>query len=124
MATPKQEKLIRLLIENHGKLGERKTLGEIMIEAGYSPESAKNPNDFINVPTVQEGLAEFIKALDDKRKLAITKLTEKKLEDANADALVRIMNGLTKDHQLLSGNATETSALTIKVINYGDNPAI
>jgi len=107
MATPKQEKLIKLLIENYGKQGETKSLGKLMVEAGYSPESAKNPNIILSSETVKEGIEDFTKQLVDKRRRAITHLTDDKLEKSHARDLSSIVDTFTKNIQLLSGESTE-----------------
>lgn len=122
MATPKQEKLIKLLIENYGKKGETKTLGQILVDAGYSEESAKNPHLLIGSSVVQEGIEDFIKTLTDKRGLAITKISEEKLEKSSARDLASIVDTLTKNHQLLTGGDTErgTQPLLVKIIGQDD----
>lgn len=105
--TIRQTKLIKLLMENYGKKGETKPLGEIMIEAGYSEESAKNPKLFLDSPVIKEGIDDFVKMLDDKRRLAITHITKKKLEKSSARDNAYIADVFTKNHQLLTGKATE-----------------
>ncbi len=113
MATPKQEKLIKLLIENYGKQGETKSLGSLMIEAGYSPESAKNPNIIIGSETIKEGIEDFTKQLVDKRRRAITHLTEDKLEKSDARSLSSIVDVFTKNIQLLGGLPTEINKIDL-----------
>ena len=115
MGTPKQEKLIKLLMVNYGKAGETKSLGNLMIEAGYSKKSAKNPKLFLESPIIKEGIEDFIKTLDDKRRLALTKITAKKLEKSNAYQLALITDVLTKNHQLLTGGDTEKSKTVIEI---------
>lgn len=107
MATPKQQKLIKLLIENYGKVGETKSMGELMVLAGYSEQSAKNPHLILDSEVIQDGIEDFVKMLDDKRRMALTKINEKKLESSNAYHLALIADVLSKNHQLLSGKATE-----------------
>jgi len=113
MPTPKQEKLIKLLMDNYGKQGETKSLGELMIEAGYTKESAKNPKLILDSPVIQEGVEDFVKTLKDKRRLAITKLTEDKLEKSSARDLSNITDVFTKNIQLLSGEDTDRSEMKI-----------
>lgn len=114
MATPKQEKLIKLLMENYGAKKNTKPLGELMLEAGYSEASAKNPKLIIESEEIQNGISEFVSMLDDKRRMAIVKLTDDKLEKSSAKDLASIVDVLTKNHQLLTGG--ETDNLGVKTI--------
>ena len=115
MATPKQEKFIKLLSENLGKSGDTKTLGEIMLEAGYSESMARSPSQVMASEAVQEGISEFVKMLDDKRRLALTKITEAKLEKTNAYQLALVTDLLNKNHELLTGGNTEKKEININV---------
>lgn len=117
MATPKQEKLIKLLMENYGKKGKTKSLGKLLVEAGYSEESAKNPKLIIESEVIQEGIQDFVSSMTDKRRLALTKMTEDKLDKAPARELAYITDLLTKNIQLLNGGATERQGLTIQFDN-------
>ena len=107
MATPKQEKLIKLLMDNYAKQGETKTLSKLMIEAGYSKQSAKNPKLILDSEVVKDGINNFISMLDDKRRMAVTKITSKKLNEVNAYQLSLIADVFTKNIQLLNGKETE-----------------
>lgn len=112
-ATPKQTKLIKLLIENYGIKGKTKPLGALMIEAGYSKESAKNPHLIIDSEAVQSHLTDYLKLLDDKRRMAINSITKTKLAKASARDGAYVTDTLTKTHQLLSGGATERPEFTL-----------
>lgn len=117
MATPKQEKLIKLLIENYGTQGETKSLGKLMIEAGYSEESAKNPNLILSSETIKEGIEDFRKQLVDKRRRAITHLTDDKLEKSDARSLSSIIDTFTKNIQLLGGQPTEINRIDLSSLS-------
>lgn len=118
MPTPKQEKVIKLLVENGGKLGKTKSKGEILLEAGYSEAIAKNPHKVIESETIQEGLEDFVKMLDDKRRLAITHINQTKLEKSSARDLAYIADTFTKNHQLLTGKETERGEIKVSGFNY------
>jgi phosphoserine phosphatase len=105
--TPKQEKLLKLIMENYGKPGETKSLGSLMIEAGYSEESSKNPKLILQSEYLKDKLDDWAKMLDDKRRMAITQITEEKLVKSSARDLAQIVTTLNKDFQLVSGGATE-----------------
>ncbi len=115
MPTPKQEKLIRLLVENLGKKESTESLGELILQAGYSEAMAKNPYQILESETIQEGLEEFRGMLDDKRRMAITHITKKKLEKSSAKDLATIVDVFTKNHQLLGGKETDKQGLSITI---------
>lgn len=125
MATPKQEKFIKLVLENLGVSGSTRSLGELMREAGYSESMCKNPQMVFESETVQDGIKDFVNQLDDKRKRAITHITESKLEKSTAKDLASIVDILTKDHQLLTGGDTERSKTIVMdsslIGRYGSN---
>ncbi len=114
MATPKQEKLVKLLIENYGAQGTTKSLAELMIEAGYSPESAKNPKLIIEGEGVQEGIKDTVKSLEKLRENAIIELQARDLSEEPMRDVVKAVDTYTKNHQLLSGGATENNDINIK----------
>lgn len=104
--TPKQTKLISLLIDNYGRKGKAKTLGELIIQAGYSPQSAHNPQIVIT-EEMKETLQPLIKKMETVRTNALDKITEDKLEQGSARDNAYIADILTKNIQLLNGGATE-----------------
>ena len=67
----------------------------------------KNPYLIFDSEVVAEAMDDFTKMLDDKRRMAITKITEDKLDKVSPRDLAYIGDVLTKNHQLLSGGATE-----------------
>lgn len=126
MATPKQQKLIKILSENIGKKDSSKTLGQMLREAGYSDIQSLNPKKILETKAVKEGVSDFVKMLDDKRRMAVTHITEDKLEKASARDNAYITDILTKNHQLLTGEETERQGVSINVIDSydGDNDTI
>lgn len=125
MLTPKQQKLIEMIVENSGKRGKTKSLGSMMIEAGYSEETAKNPKQILN-EEMKEELAPILLRMDEVRSRALANITDKKLEEANARDNAYIADLLTKNIQLLGGKPTESTEVKITGINYiipnGNNP--
>lgn len=107
MPTPKQQKLIKLLLENLGKKGKTKTLGELVLEAGYEKSMSVNPYQILESKTVKEQLSDFQKQLQDKRRRALTHITDKKLQISPARDLAYITDTLNKIDQLLSGKPTD-----------------
>lgn len=114
MVTPKQQKLIKLVLENLGNPKNTKTLGELILAAGYSEATAKNPKLIFKSPEIKEGLSDFVSSLEDKRKQAITYITPQKLAKAQARDLAYLTDIFTKNIQLLNGGKTSNDELKIK----------
>lgn len=112
--TPKQKKLIKLIVENLGRPHKTKSFGQLMLEAGYSKAQSKNPFQILRSETIKIGISDFTKTLDDKRKMAITHLTGKKLKKAPAREVAYVIDILTKNFQLLSGGGTGREEIVVK----------
>ncbi len=121
MATPKQEKLVTLLLENYGRPDTR-PLGELLLEAGYSENSAKNPKLIIEGKEVQEALSLVADDLDHLRQRAINELKARDIEKEPYRDVIKAVDILTKNHQLLTGGETERNLtpLTVRIIRDGD----
>ena len=76
--TPKQQKLIKLLIENYGNKKATKTLGELIIEAGYSESSSKNPQ-LVITEEMREELNPIIDKMQKIRTKALDSITDSAL---------------------------------------------
>jgi hypothetical protein len=107
MATPKQNKLIKLIRENMGNVKSTKTLGELLLNAGYTKATAKNAYEIFGSPAIKEVVDDFIDNMKDKRRMAITQLTKGKLKIAPAREVAYVVDLLTKNIQLLSGKPTD-----------------
>jgi len=112
MLLPKQQKLIEIIVENSGKKGFTKSLGEMIIEAGYSEETAKNPKQIITEEMKAE-LNPIIEKMEEVRKKAINNITDKKLKDSSARDNTYIADVLTKNIQLLTGGKTENVGVEV-----------
>ena len=115
MPTPKQTKLIKLLRENMGDTNSTFTMGELMLKAGYTKATAKNAYLIFDSKAIKEVTADIAKMLDDKRKMAITHMTEKKFKDAPLRELTYAVDTFTKNIQLVSGKATDNIGLVIQI---------
>jgi hypothetical protein len=115
MPTPKQEKLIKLIIDNYGIKGSSKTMGEMLKEAGYSEGTVVNPKLIFESDAVQEGISDFVDKLKDKREKALKYLTDSKLDDSDAKDLSDIIDKFTKNIQLLTGGDTEKHNINIGI---------
>ncbi len=114
--TPRQIKLLKLIRENLGNMESTKTMGELLLEAGYTKATAKNAYLIIDTEVMRKEISSFVDRLDDKRKMAITHLTEKKLNKANAREVAYVIDVLTKNYQLLTGGKTENVGLSLSDI--------
>ena len=107
MLNPRQQAFVTILKRETARKGERLSLKKMLLEAGYSEAVANNPQNVFASEEVQEEINDFVGMLDDKRRMALTHITEDKIEKTNAEGLARITDLLTKNHQLLSGGKTE-----------------
>ncbi len=127
MLTPKQQKLIEIVIDNYGSKGKTKTLGEMIREAGYSESTAINPK-IIFTEEMQDRIKPIVEKMERVRTKAIDKITDEKLELASARDNAYVADLLTKNIQLLTGGETE-NVKTVLIMpqelitkNTGANP--
>lgn len=111
MLTPKQQKLIQLLIDNYGKKDGTKSLGKLIIEAGYSEKSAVNPSIVIT-EEMKQYIQPVIQKMEAIRTNALDKITDEKLKEGSARDNAYVADILTKNIQLLNGGATERITIT------------
>lgn len=116
--TLKQIKLARLIKENSGKKGGTKSMGKLMLEAGYTKASAKTPSLITQSPVIAEVLDDVISVMKDKRRMALTHMTEKKFKKTGVLSLAYVADLLTKNAQLLEGKATANVAHAMR--KYSD----
>lgn len=114
--TEKQKKLLKIIFANIGAKGTTRTMKEMIREAGYKESMASNPQQVLQSEFLRTKVDSFVKQLDDKRRMAITYLTEKKLDESKGRDVAQIIDILTKNHQLLSGGATER----VNLYNWGE----
>lgn len=110
--TPKQTKLLELIIENYGKKGSTKPLGELIKLAGYSEASSINPK-LIITEEMKTAIQPIIDKMETVRTKAIDKITDEKLSESSARDNVYIADVLTKNIQLLNGGVTERVAIDL-----------
>ena len=110
MVTNLQRKLIKLILEHIGKTGDRTSLGEMLLKAGYSKSVAKNPFLIFNSPAIKKELNPLIIKLIRHRD-KILKRMEQTLSKAKYRDAVDGLDKVTKNVELLSGRATERHAV-------------
>ena len=114
--TLKQQKLIALLKQELANKKFSKTFGQLMIEAGYSPNTAEKPSEkALNSPAVQDALKEFVDMLDEKARLAFGMIDKEIIKDSSGRDRAYIGDIMVKNKQLLSGNATERQSINIEI---------
>jgi hypothetical protein len=109
--TPKQEAFVNGWVENSFKVGEKKTMGEIALDAGYARGQAVNPNRILKCKAVKEKLSTYVKEVERVRNTAIKQMTKDKLIKSDPAKLAYITDIMTKQHQLLSGEPTERTEI-------------
>jgi hypothetical protein len=123
MGTPKQEKLIKLILDNMGTLGSTKTMGELLKEAGYSESIQKNPYLILQSDAVKEGINEVAEQIESLRSKALTELQARDLSGEQYRDVIKAVDVLTKNHQLLTGGETERTQpqpLVVKILRDGN----
>ncbi len=123
LPTPNQHRLIELLIENYGKKATgRRSFKSILLEAGYSPATAKQPSIIIGAPIVQKAIQDHAELMRGKREKFIHSLTDKKIAKATIGDAVYAIDALTRNERLLSGKST--SNIAGYIVNDEDRKAL
>lgn len=114
--TLKQQKLVSLLKNELSKQNGAKSMAEIMISAGYSPQTARKPSEkVLDAPAVKEATADFVDMLDKKARMAFGLINAQKLQKATPRDVAYVGDIMVKNKQLLSGNATERQGIQIEI---------
>jgi hypothetical protein len=114
-ATPKQQKLVRVIRENAGR-SKPQPMGKLLLEAGYSRGSAKNPQDILKAAPVQLALQKELDTLEMVSRAHLSQLmSKKKLSGASARTNAYVYDVMTKNRQLLSGKATSNVGIRIEL---------
>ena len=100
MATIRQKKAVDRIVENHG------VIGRSMVEAGYKPNTAKNPKNLTESEAFKTELKPLLDRLTEDRDRAI-RMMKGKISKAKYRDLTDATDKLTKNIQLLSGGSTE-----------------
>lgn len=107
--TDKQRKLVKLLSENIG-LAKPKTMLEMMLEAGYTEETAHQQSGILR--GVREELDPIVAKLEAHRLKVIERMA-KKIDAATYRDLTDALDKTTKNIQLLSGGKTANDQVHI-----------
>lgn len=104
--TAKKMKLVKGLVENLSKQGKARALKYVVMDAGYSENTAKQPSSVIT-PDVMAKVNPIIAKMESIRNRALDAITDDKLKVSTARDNTYVADILTKNSQLLQGNATE-----------------
>jgi hypothetical protein len=109
--TPKQQAITKLISENICKVGERKSLGEMALEAGYSESMSKTPAKILSSKQIEPIIEEQLRKVDQVRDNALDEISPKKLKKTPALQLAYISGEMLKERQILTGGITERIGL-------------
>lgn len=109
--THRQVKVVEKTIET---LNNNKPLNKakILENVGYSKNITKTPSQVYNTQYVKNELSKVINKLKENRDEAIGMLS-KKIKKAQYNHIITGVDVLTKNIELLSGNATEREAMVL-----------
>jgi hypothetical protein len=106
--TPQQKRAIELFKQNMLTNGTR-SYEEILIQAGYSKESARQQSNVM--AGIKPHLAEFIDEMKEHRDVVIERM-KTQVNSADYSSLVRAVDVLSRNIQLLGGKPTHNVLLT------------
>ena len=91
--------------------GKRIKFGEIIKRNGYSDITATVPTQVTNTKSYKRVMLPIVKQLENERQRVMSAMREKDLDEVQYDKLADVLDKITKNHQLLSGGATENIAI-------------
>ena len=112
MPTEKQNRVISKTLENM-RNKKPKSKGKILDESGYSKNVSKAPSIVYDSKAVKDGVKGIIKQLEQERQRAIDNL-KGKINKAGYNHIITGIDVLTKNIQLLSGEATEKKEIVLE----------
>lgn len=98
--------------------GIQTSKAKIIRKAGYKESLALAPQRVYDRPPVKKALSDFISSLEEKRQMAVDAITNAKLQKGNARDAAYVADVMTKNHQLLTGGATERHSLEMDDSSY------
>jgi hypothetical protein len=121
MASENAKRAATKVVESLGK-GKKVNMGKILREVGYSDNTSDNPQEVTGTKSYQSVVMPFLEKLEAERNRILMEISTKDLDNERHTDLVRSLDTLTKNVQLLSGKETERAGVNINVISYGDSP--
>ena len=121
MASDNAKRAATKVVESLGT-GKKVNMGKILREVGYSDNTSDNPQEVTGTKSYQSVVMPFLEKLEAERNRILMEISTKDLDNERHTDLVRSLDTLTKNVQLLSGKETERAGVNINVISYGDSP--
>jgi len=121
MASENAKRAATKVVESLGT-GKKVNMGKILREVGYSDNTSDNPQEVTGTKSYQSVVMPFLEKLEAERNRILMEISVKDLDKERHTDLVRSLDTLTKNVQLLSGKETERAGVNINVISYGDSP--
>jgi len=114
--TPKQQKLIEIILENIRAKKHRKTLGEMLIEAGYSKSISTVPSLIFQSKVIQKSMKSFLDKLKEERNRILQAMSEKNLNKEQYKVLSDSLTKANHDIQMFEGKPTENIGFSLKEV--------
>lgn len=105
--TARQQKLVKLILENIGTKGKTKSMYQMMLESGYAESTAHEQSGILSVIKEKPEVKNIVVRLEAMRDKAMRALEKKDLNKIDANSVARMMRDLNHDIELLSGRPTE-----------------
>lgn len=103
--TIKQEKAFNELVGNGGNVNKA------MLDAGYSEATAHTPQKLTDSEGFKLLADDFVTKLKKERERAIKAMTTKDLDKVRYESIADVVDKLTKNIQLLTGEATDRTVI-------------
>lgn len=117
MASEKAKLAGQKVVEMLGQ-GKAPVLGKVLREVGYADNTADTPQNVTETKSYQSTIAPFVEKLEKERDRILMEISVKDLDKERHSDLVRSLDTITKNVQLLSGKETERTGVQINVVNY------
>ncbi len=108
LITPQQKRAVELFKQNMLTSGT-KSFQDILLEAGYSEETARQQSNVM--AGIKPHLADFIEEMKEHRDVVMERM-KGQVQSADYASLVRAVDVLTRNIQLLGGKPTSNVLLT------------
>jgi len=106
------ENVAKEVLETLGS-GEKVILGEIMRKNGYADNTADNPLNVTETKSYQAVIKPVVKRWEKERERLTTELESRDLTDERYETIIKAIDLITKNIQLLSGGATDLTKVIL-----------
>ena len=117
MSSERAKNAVRIITEKY-RNKKPVVLGKVLLEAGYSESTSKQPSRILETESYQEAIEPIVTQIEKERQRLLKSMTEKDLTKVKYEDAARSLDLLTKNAQLLSGKETERTGFNINVTQY------